>query len=428
MNKEFFKALIVRIITEEARLVLRKFKPHVIAVTGSVGKTGTKDAIYHVLRNKFYVRKSDKSFNSEIGVPLTILGCPNAWANPLGWIKNVFVGITVLFRKTYPQILVLEVGADRPGDILSLAKWLKPHTVVITRLPDVPVHVEYFNTPEDVINEKFNLVKFSDPDARVFLCSDDPKQQQFLLERQNTILYGSDPRASIRGEEPKIFYDEGGRPAGMTFIVKHRDENDVVLIKGILGNQIMYAALAAISVGISRRMSLKECVTALNSLKTPPGRMKILEGVDNTILIDDTYNSSPVALGEAIRTLEAIKTTGRKIAILGDMLELGRYSVDEHKAVSALTGFLDRLYLVGVRARDMGKTKRGQKLVASRVKKFDSADEAISIIKKDIKSNDIFLIKGSQGMRMEKITKSLLDRQERSSELLVRQEEAWLNK
>lgn len=124
--------------------MVRKYKPRIVAVTGSVGKTSTKDAIFAVLADNQHVRKSDKSFNSEIGLPLTILGCPNAWNNPLRWLQNIFDGFLLLVLPSrYPAWLVLEVGADRPGDISGVAKWLPVDVAVITRLPEVPVHVEF---------------------------------------------------------------------------------------------------------------------------------------------------------------------------------------------------------------------------------------------------------------------------------------------
>ena len=142
--RSIFKSLIVNILTFEAKLLLRRAKPKIIAVTGNVGKTSTKDAIYEVLRNHVHARKSEKSFNSELGVPLSVLGLDNAWSNPLLWIKNLVDGlILALFPANYPKFLVLEMGVDRPGDMKALTDWITPDVVVITRLPEVPVHVEY---------------------------------------------------------------------------------------------------------------------------------------------------------------------------------------------------------------------------------------------------------------------------------------------
>ena len=149
--RSFFKKLVATLLRAEARLVLRKYNPKVIAVTGSVGKTSAKDAIYAVIADQFHARKSEKSFNSEIGLPLTILGIPNAWNNPFKWLQNLLDGLALyLFRTSYPEWLVLEVGADRPGDIKKVASWLKVDIAVITRLPEMPVHVELFSSPAEV--------------------------------------------------------------------------------------------------------------------------------------------------------------------------------------------------------------------------------------------------------------------------------------
>ena len=133
--KSFLKKIIVSILESEARLILKKYNPFIIAITGSVGKTSAKDAIYTVLAGSVSrVRKSEKSFNSEIGVPLTILGCDNAWSNPFLWLKNILNGLElILLRSNYPNCLVLEVGADHPGDIQKITKWLKPDVAVITQ-------------------------------------------------------------------------------------------------------------------------------------------------------------------------------------------------------------------------------------------------------------------------------------------------------
>ncbi|MFA7315355.1 MAG: Mur ligase family protein [Candidatus Paceibacterota bacterium] len=138
------KTLVVQIITWQAKMILRRYKPKIIAITGSVGKTSTKDAIFTVLSKFKSVRKSEKSFNSEIGLPLTILGLPNGWNNMYLWLENIARGFWLLMKRhEYPEWLVLEVGAGKPGDITSVAKWLAPDIVVVTRFPDKPVHVEF---------------------------------------------------------------------------------------------------------------------------------------------------------------------------------------------------------------------------------------------------------------------------------------------
>src|SRR3989338_617386 len=125
--RSIFKKIISKLLEIEARLVLRKYKPRIIGITGSVGKTSTKDAVFAAISSHFHARKSEKSFNSDIGIPLTIIGLQNAWSNPLKWMANIISGLSViLFRGDYPKWLILEIGADRPGDISRVAKWLKP--------------------------------------------------------------------------------------------------------------------------------------------------------------------------------------------------------------------------------------------------------------------------------------------------------------
>ena len=164
--KSFLKTIITSILTVEARLVLWKYKPKIVAVTGSVGKTSTKDAIYTILKHHGIVRKSQKSFNSEIGIPLTILNCDNGWSNPFIWSKNIIEGLLLLLLPNkYPEILVLEVGADRPGDIKKVSQWLKPDVVVFTAIGKTPVHVEYFSSTDELVSEKANLVRALKPDG-----------------------------------------------------------------------------------------------------------------------------------------------------------------------------------------------------------------------------------------------------------------------
>ena len=152
--KSILKKIISSILIYQSKVILKKYKPFIISVTGSVGKTSTKDAIFSALSDNVHVRKSDKSFNSEIGVPLTILGCQNGWTDPLAWAMNILHGFElIIFKSDYPKFLVLEIGADHPGDIESISKWLVSDIVVITKIGEVPVHVEFFSSPEAPIKE-----------------------------------------------------------------------------------------------------------------------------------------------------------------------------------------------------------------------------------------------------------------------------------
>ncbi|MFZ1987832.1 MAG: Mur ligase family protein, partial [Minisyncoccia bacterium] len=139
-----------------ARLVIAKYKPRIVMVTGSVGKTSTKDAVRAALSSRAFVRASEKSYNSEFGVPLTILGSKNPWTDALGWFRVLKEACALLLLPNhYPTILVLEVGADRPGDLAKILRIATPDVVVVTWLPEIPVHVEAYISPEAVREEEF---------------------------------------------------------------------------------------------------------------------------------------------------------------------------------------------------------------------------------------------------------------------------------
>ena len=180
--KDLFKLVVVYLLTWEAKLVLTRHKPFIIGVTGNLGKTSTKDAIYAVMKGHFHVRRSEKSLNSEFGVPLTILGMKSGWNNPFHWAKILIRGFFVAFKKGYPTHLVLEIGADRPGDIKSIARWVKPDITVVTQFGQVPVHVEFFKDRDAVIEEKGYLVEALKSDG-VFIYNRDDNDAKKLLEK-----------------------------------------------------------------------------------------------------------------------------------------------------------------------------------------------------------------------------------------------------
>jgi UDP-N-acetylmuramyl pentapeptide synthase len=207
--KQLFKKIIVALLRVESRAVLKRYNPKIVGVTGNVGKTSTKDAIFVALSPFTHVRKSEKSFNSETGVPLSVLGVPNGWSNPIQWIKNLFAGLLVIFFKgDYPKWLVLEIGADAPGDIKQLASWIKPDVALITRFPEVPVHIEYFDSKEAVIEEKKELVKALKPDGILVLNADDTVVRALADEyTQRAVTYGFGD-ANVHGGELSFIYQK----------------------------------------------------------------------------------------------------------------------------------------------------------------------------------------------------------------------------
>ncbi|MBC7836491.1 UDP-N-acetylmuramoyl-tripeptide--D-alanyl-D-alanine ligase [Acetobacteraceae bacterium] len=428
--KSFLKKIIVTLLTLEARAVVRKYNPRIVAVTGSVGKTSAKDAIYCVLAHSAYVRKSQKSFNSEVGLPLTILGRPNAWSNPLLWIENLFDGLSLLILPArYPEWLVLEVGADRPGDIRSVSKWLPVDVAVITRLPEIPVHVEFFNTVEDIVEEKASLISALKNEGSLVLYEDDERVRSLTSRAStaNIVTFGTSADADVSVSDLKILYEEGKHKHALGMHARLRIGTQVAPIEvlGTLGTHSLLPLLAGAAVGKALGKDLPEILEALKAYTPPQGRMRIIEGIKETTLIDDTYNSSPAAVAAA---LEALKLTGgrRKIAVMGDMLELGRHSAPEHKKAGVHAAKVaDILITIGFRARDMAQGALDEGMKDTNVFQFEDARRAGAELQNMLKEGDVVLIKGSQSIRMERTVEELMAHPEQAKDLLVRQDEEW---
>lgn len=407
--KSILKKIIVEIVSFESRLVLKKYKPFIIAVTGSVGKTSTKDAIYTALSSTYNVRKSEKSFNSELGVPLTILGCPNGWSSLVVWMKNILHGLElIVFTNPYPKYLILEIGADRPGDIRAITSWIHPDISIITRVGKVAAHVEYFPNPEELAKEKAYLAKGLKKDGILILSADDEIVSKITAEQaKETIYFGLATNAKNISSEL----------TGMSMTLVIDGEEKAIRTKGVVGTHHVYPLIVAAIVAKKVGIPLDTVVTSLESHISPRGRMNVLKGKNNITIIDDTYNSSPDAVYSALETLKEIQGS-RKVAILGDMLELGKYAVEEHRKLGDIAKQnADLLISVGLRARGMNAQHH-----------FNTSIEAAEKVPALLREGDIVLIKGSQGIRMERVVKALLDPSLDSANVLVRQEKEWLSR
>jgi len=432
--KTTFKKVIAYILRIESQFVLWKYKPRIIAITGSVGKTSTKDAVYAVLSKIAHIRKSEKSFNSEIGLPLTILGCPNGWNNPVIWLANVFKGLWLfLWPHKYPEWLVLEVGVGKQGDMKKTASWLKTDAVIITAIGETPVHIEFFDSRKHLIEEKSQLIKTLKQDGLLVLNTDDKAVLEMKAKsKHRSITFGFNEGADVLGSGDAIFYGDNGEPEGIIFRADEGGNSLPVVIEGVFGRNHVYASLAALALSSGLKLNM---VTAINSLKNydvPPGRMRLLKGIKDSLIIDDTYNSSPLACESALKTLGEIKCKdkeGKKIAVLGDMLELGRHTTEAHKNIGKIAKEnADILIVVGPRAKAIkeGTIEAGMGLES--IFEFLNSYEAGDFIKTFLQKNDIVLIKGSQGMRMECVVEKILLDQENKKKLLVRQDDEWKKK
>lgn len=428
--KALCKSILVALLTAEARMLIRRTNPVVVAVTGSVGKTSTKDAIYTVLKDRVHVRKSEKSYNSELGVPLSVLGIENPGMNVFLWVRRLLEGLVIaLYPKDYPDVLVLEVGVDRPGDMDRLTSWIKPDIVVLTRLPDVPVHVEYFASPEEVAAEKLKLMYALKPDGVIVYNNDDERIVAAVAEmRQKAIGFSRYSRSAFAGASETIVH-EHGVPTGFEFVLNTSDTSHVVRVNGALGTAYVYIFTAAIAVGALFEVSVDDAIAALRTHAPTPGRLRLIAGVKGSHILDDTYNASPVAVEESLRTLRSIKNAKRRIAVLGDMLELGQYSIDEHLRIGAVAAeCVDELVTVGVRARGIAEGALSAGMSEDHIMQYDDVAQAARELEYRIDAGDYILVKGSQGIRLERVVEEIMAEPERAEELLVRQDSFWKGK
>lgn len=426
--RQALRQLVIHILTLEARLMFITRRPKVVAITGSLGKTGAKDAIAAGLAVKYRVHKSPKSFNSEFGVPLTILDLPNGWNNPLVWLFDILMGVVRLCTWwPYPEILVLEVGADKPGDIAQVARWLALDIAVVTAVPEVPVHVAYYPTAADVLREKGSLIDGL-MSGGTLITGDDPQVRTLTNTHGPTVRVGFAPDTQIHITDASVTYSKEGRVAGMHFGV-----NDYSLYRtGVLGEHQAYALAFAIAVAEQYDVPHDMLASALESMPHTPGRMRIVPGKHDTTLIDDSYNSSPTALAAALDALGKLEVSGRKVAILGDMRELGEHTEREHRRAGMRAAqVVDVLYTVGEDARLMAQAAQDEGLPAEHIYSYstDGAQQAGRDAYAASRPGDTILVKSSQGtLRLERAVKELMTEPERAGELLVRQESEWLRR
>lgn len=427
--KLLLKAPIAAALAALSRGIIHKYRPQIVMITGSVGKTSTKDAVAAMLGAHTRLRASEKSYNSEFGVPFTIIGVKNPWTSLFAWAEVFCEALRLLlFPSIYPKTLVLEVGADRPGDLAKILRIATPDAVVVTRLPDVPVHVEAYATPEAVRQEEFAPAYALVPGAPLILSSRDMYAREMAKNTQARVtLFGFSDDADVHIEEPTVAF-EAERPVGMHATATVQGETYRLMARGALGRPQILAPAAALATAVALSVPLSEALEGLSRYIPPAGRGRLLEGSKHSVIVDETYNASPAAVEEALVTLSLLPHASRRIAVLGDMLELGRYSREEHERIGALAAkYADMLIAVGIRSRAMCSAALAAGMPEDHVHCFDSATQAAEYLSRAHEEGDILMIKGSQSMRMERIAEALLE-DPTDAIFLVRQEKEWKGK
>lgn len=406
--RSFLRNQLKSILRTLARWTLRKYQPGIVGITGTVGKTSTKEAILTVLRSIRKVRASTGNFNNEFGLPLTILGSWEKTGGIFFWIKVIFSSLTrLVIRGSYPEILVLEYGADKPGDLKYLLEMARPQIGVVTAVGDIPVHVEFYSGPDAVAREKSRLVESLPAIGFSVLNFDDESVYEMREKtRAHVITFGFASGAEVRitNFENRI---EGGEPVGLTFKLEYGGSFVPVRLDGAFGRAQAYAAAAAAAVGFSFGMNLVRISEALAYYQVPQRRGRIIKGIKDTLIFDDSYNASPLSMHAAIDTMKDIKAS-RKIAVLGDMLEIGKYAIEAHENVGRLAEkVFDIIVTVGPRAKFIADAAQKAGMARKNIFAFDFADEAKVPVQELMKKGDLILIKASRAIGLDKVVEEI---------------------
>jgi UDP-N-acetylmuramoyl-tripeptide--D-alanyl-D-alanine ligase len=357
-----------------ARAYRDRFPIPVVAITGSAGKTTTKEMIAHTLQGRFRVLKNIATENNHIGVPLT------------------------LFKlRPRHEIAVIEVGTNRPGDIRWLTAIANPNVALLTNIGES--HLELLKTPAGVFKEKFDLVKGMQKKGVVIFNADDPYLRKIAARgfAHKTITFAINQPADYRAGSLK------NRQGILTFEVNGK--------KGwkmrALARHNVYNALAAISCARYFKMDDAGIKRRLAGFRFPAGRQRV-DRIGRCWLIDDSYNANPVSLRSALETLSSLNIDGRRILVCGDMLELGQQSKELHRSMGRLAAVsrLDVLLTFGTMSGWMAQEARkgNRDLIVSHCR---SVEEINRKLKTYCRSGDAILIKGSRGMRMERVVEFL---------------------
>jgi UDP-N-acetylmuramoyl-tripeptide--D-alanyl-D-alanine ligase len=424
-------SLLQKILRLMAVLVLKKYGPRVVSVTGSVGKTSAKEAIFTVLSSRYRVRRNEKNYNNEIGIPLTIIGVKSGQSSPWGWLGVFLKWIAVMVLPLdYPEILILEMGADRPGDIDYLTSFIRSDVGVIT---DVSLsHIEFFKSLEEVGKEKGTLVKKLEEKNLAVMNIDNPQVAKLKEQlKANIITVGFSEEAEMRATDYDFIYSDDDKKEikGLSFKLNYKGTTMPVRLNNVLAKHQIYAALIAAATGTWFELNLVEIAAALENFLPPCGRMNLIAGIKKSWLIDDTYNSSPTSSVAALEVLGEISAS-RKIAVMGDMLELGGETEKSHRAVARK--FLEIkgeiFFAVGQRMQFAVEELLKNYFPKENIYSFNNPIEAGKKLKAIIQADDLILVKGSQGLRMEKVVEEIMAEAQKAEELLCRQNEEWKSK
>ena len=349
----------------------------VIGVTGSVGKTSTKDIIAGVMSTKYNVLKTEANHNNEIGLPLTIL------------------------KLKEHDAMVLEMGMSSLGEISLLTKIAKPTTAVITIIGSS--HIGELGSRENILKAKLEILEGLDEKGSLIINNDNDLLNSWKQRNQDNhkhITYGIEHKSDLVAKY--ITVNENGS----SFVIDFEGKEYTVKVP-VAGKHFIYNSLAAIAVGIENNIDIDEIIQGIASFSLTKSRMEILKNENNVTIINDCYNASYESVKAALEYLSSLNAK-RKIAVLGDVFELGEFSFKMHQNIGeeVVNNNIDILIAVGNEAQTISSTVKS-KTKNITVYSFDNNDSAIKFIKGLLQPNDVVLVKASHGMHFEEIVDAI---------------------
>ena len=347
-----------------------------VAITGSVGKTTTKEATAAALGARYRVLRTIASYNNEIGVPLTFLG-----------------------QESGHEVAVIELGFYVPGEIADLSKLVRQRIGIVTTIPEIPVHFARTPSLDAIVAGKAELIAALPEDGIALLNGDDPRVRGMASRTHARVMrFGEGADCEIRATDVR---EEG--LAGTRFTV-HAAGRTAEARLPLPGRHLVSSALAALAAAVALDVPLDEAVVGLETLERPAHRMSVRRTGDLTV-IDDSYNSSPAAVHAALAVLRDVP--GRRIAVLGDMLELGSLSVGAHEAVGAdVAKSVDALVAVGELAVTIAASAERHGL--RDVHRATDGGEALVRLRQLLRPGDTVLVKGSRALALDKLADALV--------------------
>jgi UDP-N-acetylmuramoyl-tripeptide--D-alanyl-D-alanine ligase len=369
----------LKALQDIAKYYRNKFKIKLVGITGSNGKTTTKEITAGILKSKFKVLKSKENYNNEIGVPLTLLNL-----------------------NSYFDVVVLEMAMRNFGEISQLCEISSPDIGIITNIKES--HLEILKSKKNIAKAKWELVEFLEKRKGIAVLNKDDFYLKKFAEKSKIekIFYSIKEKAEVSAKNIRFLGENGFK---FDLKIKKSIYKDFIL--PLLGEHNIYNALSSIAVGVLIfKIEIDLVKESLKEIKPPKARLQLLNGINNSRIINDTYNASPNSMNSALEVLKKLKGK-RKILVLGDMKELGKEEAKFHKIIGnkIKSKYFDLLLVIGELGKIIGENA---KLPKENIYFLKKHQEAVEILRKNLKEGDLVLVKGSHIMQMEKIVEEVI--------------------